>query len=99
MALIAQGNIDGGVAELQEAYDILPHPNALYNIGRAYTEAGRYAQAIEYFERYVESDPSDRDEVQAFIAALRARIGAQEGRTEGATATATEGETAPAETH
>src|SRR5262249_29664076 len=58
----------------------LPHPNALYNIARAYAEAGRYEEAIEYFERYLESDPADRDEVQNFIGALRQRIDAQRQR-------------------
>ena len=80
MALIAEGDVDAGVAELREAYEILPHPNVLYNIGRAYAESGSYAEAIEYFERYVESDPPDRAEVLGFIEALRARIRAVEGR-------------------
>lgn len=102
MALIAEGDIDGGVAELLEAYDILPHPNSLYNIARAYAESGRYEEAIEYFERYLESDPADREEVDGFIAALRERMGAGsavaattegEGETEGESegATPTEG--------
>ncbi|MCA9612791.1 MAG: tetratricopeptide repeat protein, partial [Myxococcales bacterium] len=55
MDLVAQGNLDEGIAELEVAYDTLPHPNVLYNIGRAYAEAGRYEDAIEYFERYIES--------------------------------------------
>lgn len=80
MALIAGGNLDEGVAALQEAYEILPHPNVLYNIARAYAEAGRYEQAIEFFDRYLESDPADRDEVQSFLTALRQRIAAQEQR-------------------
>ncbi len=80
MALIAEGNVEEGVAELEEAYEILPHPNVLYNIGRAYAESGRYAQAVEYFERYIESDPPDRAEVLGFITALRARIEALEAR-------------------
>ena len=47
MGLIADGHLDEGIAELVEAYDILPHPNALYNIARAYAEAGRYTEAID----------------------------------------------------
>ena len=80
MALIAQGDVERGVAELQEAYEILPHPNVLYNIARAYAESGRYAAAIAHFERYLESDPADRAEVNDFVEALRARIRAIEGR-------------------
>lgn len=80
MALIAAGDVDAGVASLQQAYEILPHPNVLYNIGRAYAESGRYAQAIEHFERYLESDPADRAEVLGFITALRARLDAMAAR-------------------
>ncbi|MCB9657609.1 MAG: TonB-dependent receptor [Sandaracinaceae bacterium] len=74
MALIQEGQVDAGVAELQVAYDILPHPNVLYNIGRAYAEAGRYEESLEYFEQYMESDPPDREEVSQFIAAIEARL-------------------------
>ncbi|UJR84330.1 TonB-dependent receptor domain-containing protein [Sandaracinus amylolyticus] len=70
MALIAEGRVDEGVAELQEAYEILPHPNVLYNIARAYAESSRYEEAREYFERYLETDPPDRIEVQQFLVAI-----------------------------
>ncbi|MDQ3036642.1 MAG: tetratricopeptide repeat protein, partial [Myxococcota bacterium] len=86
MAMVAEGNLDEGVAQLQEAYDMLPHPNVLYNIARAYAEAGRYEQAIEYFQRYLESDPADRDEVQSFLNALRQRIDVQQQRATAAAA-------------
>ncbi|MFK7987062.1 MAG: TonB-dependent receptor [Sandaracinaceae bacterium] len=79
MALIADGDVEAGVQELQQAYEILPHPNVLYNIGRAYAESGSYAEAVTYFERYLESDPADREEVVGYLSALRARIEALEG--------------------
>ena len=60
MQLIQEGKVDEGIASLQVAYDTLPHPNVLYNIGRAYADAGRYDESVEYFERYLESDPPDR---------------------------------------
>lgn len=78
MALIAEGQVDEGVAELLEAYEILPHPNVLYNVGRAYAESGNYADAIVYFERYLETDPPDRAEVSGFLQALQVRIAAIE---------------------
>src|SRR5262249_41644004 len=89
MALIAEGQLDAGIAELQEAYDILPHPNALYNIARAYSDAGRYAEAIDYYTQYLESDPADREEVEQFVAALQARVAVSEGRTRVADTTET----------
>ncbi len=40
MSEIADGNYDRGIEELKKAYDILPHPNVLYNIARAYVDQG-----------------------------------------------------------
>lgn len=80
MSLVAEGRIEEGVTELLQAYEILPHPNVLYNIGRAFAESGRYRQAVEYFERYLASDPPDRAEVNGFISALGSRIAAIEAR-------------------
>jgi outer membrane receptor for ferrienterochelin and colicin len=86
MALVADGEVDEGIAELELAYETLPHPNVLYNIARAYAEAGRYEESIEYFERYLASDPPDREEVQGFLEAVEARIAAnQETETPGET--------------
>src|SRR5688572_2664147 len=85
MELVSSGQLDRGIAELLEAYEILPHPNVLYNIGRAYAEAGQYEPGIEYFERYLESDPPDREEVTGFLEALRTRL-AQQAARDGATA-------------
>ncbi len=74
MDLVTRGQLEAGILELEVAYRTLPHPNVLYNIGRAYAEAGRYSEAIEHFERYLESDPPDRVEVLSFLEALRARL-------------------------
>ena len=76
MSLVAEGNVDEGISELELAYETLPHPNVLYNIARAYAEAGRYEESIEYFERYLASDPPDKEEVQGFLEAVEARIAA-----------------------
>ena len=40
MGAIAEGKYEEGISELQQAYEILPHPNVLYNIARAYAEEG-----------------------------------------------------------
>ncbi len=86
MTLVAEGELDRGIAFLQQAYDTLPHPNVLFNIARAYAEAGRFEDSIEYFERYLESDPPDRDEVRGIIDAIRERAAAQQARDEEARA-------------
>ncbi|MCS6857754.1 MAG: TonB-dependent receptor [Sandaracinaceae bacterium] len=77
MRYIAEGKFDEGIAELEEAYRILPHPNVLFNIARAHVEARRYDVAIEYYLRYLESDPEDREEVERVIADLKSRLQAQ----------------------
>ena len=32
MDLIAQGQLDAGAVELEAAYQLMPHPNVLYNL-------------------------------------------------------------------
>ena len=58
MSLIAQGQFDRGITELQEAYAIKPHPNVLYNIARAYMDAGREAEALDWYRRYLGGEPA-----------------------------------------
>lgn len=89
MELVVEGRLDEGVAELEEAYEILPHPNVLYNIGRAYAENGRYDDALEYFERYLATDPPDREEVTGFVNAIQQRIAARDDAARAQTATTT----------
>jgi iron complex outermembrane receptor protein len=78
MSLIAQGQFDQGIAELQEAYTIKPHPNVLYNIARAYLDAGRSTEALDWYRRYLAANPPDADSVRATIARLEATVKAAE---------------------
>ena len=78
MAEIADGRYDSGIEELKKAYDILPHPNVLYNIARAYVDQGDLENAVAYYKKYLEGNPKDRDEVAQVVAALDARIRKQE---------------------
>lgn len=70
MAMINGGEFDRGVEELKEAYAIKPHPNVLYNIARAYLDAGRVGEAQEYFRRYLSFNPPDSEQVRATLARL-----------------------------
>lgn len=74
MDAISAGRYDDGIAELQEAYRILPHPNVLYNIARAYAEEGALEEAVRYFRRYIETNPPDKDEVTALANGFEARL-------------------------
>ncbi len=74
MDLIRRRQFDPGIAELELAYRFVPRPNVLYNIARAYYDAGNAERAVEYLRRYLQSDVPDRAEVEALIARLDARV-------------------------
>ena len=78
MEFIADSKFEEGVAELERAYEILPHPAVLYNIGRAWRDAGKLEKSLEAFEAYLDTDPEDRVEVEAAIANLDSRIAEQQ---------------------
>jgi outer membrane receptor for ferrienterochelin and colicin len=81
MEAVAAGRYDEAIPHLERAYDILPHPNVLYNIGLAHMYAGRPDDAVWYFEQYKELvPPADAAEVDALIANLRQREAAAEAR-------------------
>ena len=80
MAEIGDGRYDVGIEELKKAYDILPHPNVLYNIARAYVDQGDLENAVVYYKRYLEGNPKDRDEVAQIVASLDARIRKQQAQ-------------------
>lgn len=70
MSLIAAGKFDEGIRELKEAYLIKPHPNVLYNIARAYLDAGRVADALDFYKRYLATNPPDSATVRTTVARL-----------------------------
>jgi iron complex outermembrane receptor protein len=97
MQAVADGRYDEGIAHLENAYDILPHPNVLYNLGLAHMYAGRPEEAVSYFERYKETaPPSDAAEVNALIAGLRGKESAAETQTTQPGQTAEQGDVATA---
>jgi outer membrane receptor protein involved in Fe transport len=75
MSLIGAGQIERGIAELKQAYAIKPHPDVLYDIAKAYLDLGDIPEALDWFRRYVATDPVDKEQVQAVIARLQAAIG------------------------
>ncbi|ATB28347.1 TonB-dependent receptor domain-containing protein [Melittangium boletus] len=75
MSLIAQGQYDSGIAELLNAYAIKPHANVLYNIARAYQDAGRVPEAVDYYRRYLAANPPDSAPVAATLAKLEETLG------------------------
>jgi iron complex outermembrane receptor protein len=78
MDAIGAGKYDDGIKELQVAYQLLPHPSVLYNIARAYAEAGDLEEAITYFHKYIDGNPPDKDEASQVLKNLEARIKRQQ---------------------
>jgi outer membrane receptor protein involved in Fe transport len=78
MEAISNGHYEDGIAELKRANEILPHPNVVYNIARAYAESGDLENAVAFYNRYLEGDPADRDEVAQIVANLEARLKRQQ---------------------
>ncbi|HYO68447.1 MAG TPA: TonB-dependent receptor [Archangium sp.] len=78
MSLIAQGRYDQGIAELLVAYSIKPHPNVLYNIARAYQDAGRLSEAADYLRRYLAANPPDVATARATLVKLEEALRAAE---------------------
>jgi len=101
LELLANGQTERAIEEFKAAYAIRPHPDALYNIARAYVDLGNIPEALNYFRRYIANDPEDKEQVLAVMNRLNAAIAkptdrkAEEKKTEEASAAAT---TAPTTT-
>src|SRR5262245_52437766 len=74
MDAIARSDYAFGIAELQQAYEIKPHPNVLYNIAKAYEDWGKPDAAIAWYTRYLEFDVPDRDRVEDSLSQLRKEV-------------------------
>jgi iron complex outermembrane receptor protein len=74
MELVAKGEYVRGIDELQQAYDISPHPNVLYNIARAYAESGDLEKALEKYREYLTFNPPDKDDVEKVVKTIDARL-------------------------
>ncbi len=51
------GNYDEAASLFQEAFDLEPRGNLLYNIGLCYDKAGKTTEAVSFYQRYIEAVP------------------------------------------
>ena len=74
-ATVAQRAADypTAIARLRAAYDLIPHPDLLYNLGQAYRLGDQPWDAIEQYERYLAVEPkgSFARTARQHLAALR----------------------------
>ena len=80
MQAIGNGNYEVGISELKQANEILPHPNVLYNIARAYVELGDIETAITYYKAYVEQNQPDKEETTHVVSQLKLRLDRQKAQ-------------------
>jgi hypothetical protein len=55
--LQSKHDIDGAVALYKQAYCLIPEPALVYNIGTAYQEGNKAAEALSYFRMYLKVAP------------------------------------------
>ncbi|MCA9678698.1 MAG: PEGA domain-containing protein [Myxococcales bacterium] len=65
------------IDEYQRAYDLVPHPNALFNIAHDLELLEEYRNAAAFYLRYIDetSDEGERVRVKELVDALRKRSG------------------------
>jgi tetratricopeptide (TPR) repeat protein len=54
-------NYAGAIALFEQAYELDPQPNFLFNIGRVHEEAGNLEQAVVYYAKFVKQPGVDLD--------------------------------------
>ncbi|HTQ04391.1 MAG TPA: PEGA domain-containing protein [Polyangiaceae bacterium] len=60
LRLFNQQDNEGALAEFQRAYELVPHPMVLYNIGLVLSAAGRSVQAVDTFDKLL-ANPAGLD--------------------------------------
>jgi hypothetical protein len=60
LRLFNQQDNEGALAEFQRAYELVPHPMVLYNLGLVLAAAGRPLQAVEAFDKLL-ANPAGLD--------------------------------------
>ncbi|MBX7080492.1 MAG: tetratricopeptide repeat protein [Nannocystaceae bacterium] len=69
--LFKQKDFDGAIAKFEAAYALDPQPNYLFNIGRVYEEKGDLANAVTYYQKFVQQPGVDLEAREAAVARLK----------------------------
>jgi hypothetical protein len=76
--LFNEADYRAALVEFKRAYELVPHPQTLYNIGQTYYQLQNYAAALATFEKFLAQagpNAAHRAEVDANMETLRARVG------------------------
>jgi len=73
-AAYARGDFAAAAQGFARTYEIFPAPEMAYNLARVYERMGDAPQALRYFERVLQSNPSaaQRTDIEHRVAGLRA---------------------------
>lgn len=73
------GKFDEAIAHYNKAYQAVPHPEILFDLGQAYRLKGEPEAAIDAYERYLSVEPSGRaaPEANRLVAELKKQIEAR----------------------
>jgi tetratricopeptide (TPR) repeat protein len=76
------GEYQRAAREYELAYELVPHAILFFNLGQVYRLAGKRARAIDYYDRYLEADPTGQASEQArrFRGELERELKAEEAR-------------------
>jgi tetratricopeptide (TPR) repeat protein len=82
VALYQAQKFEEAIPEFKAAYDIDPRAGLLFNIAQSYRKAGHPRDAIQYYDRYLTSDPridtDTRRKVDGYLAEARNTLAALE---------------------
>jgi len=73
------GEYDDAVRDYQAAYELVPVPEMLFNLGQAYRLKGDKAKAVEHYQKYIAAEPRGRAvaEARTHIEVLGREVAAQ----------------------
>ncbi len=74
--LLANGDYEGGKRELLKLYATSPHPQILFALGQVELNLGNYQAAIDYYEKFIATQPNEKEIAlaQQAIGAARMRL-------------------------
>jgi tetratricopeptide (TPR) repeat protein len=79
-AFYEAGAWDDAIREYQKAYDLVPLPDLMFNIGQAWRMKGDKPRALEAYQRYLDRLPEGplADEARQHVASLRLKMQVEE---------------------
>ncbi len=78
------GDFERAAELVRRAYELYPEPLLLYNLALALDGMGKPSEALDYYERYLATNPDvkDRGAIERRVATMRSQLAAQAERAE-----------------